>query len=112
MAKQNMTQRDLLIEIKTELVGMDGKGGMRQDISDVKEAGENGRKRLHDKLDDLSKKVVTKEECKTARNNYIEPPKQKKRKAILATRLLEVTIMGGIITIILAILKFVFKVGL
>ena len=72
MAKSNgLTQRDMITEMRTAMVGMDGKGGMQQDIADIKEEGKLGRAKLHERVDVIEEDVqeienvmVTKQACK------------------------------------------------
>ena len=53
MAKQNSpTQRDMITGLYTEVLGINGKGGMRQDIADVKDSGIRGRDKLHKKIEE------------------------------------------------------------
>jgi hypothetical protein len=86
----------------TEMVGMDGKSGMKGAIKELEWDGREGRKKLHKKIEELEDKIVTKQECKTIREEPME-----KRANVLKIRATEAGIIGGIITVVLAILKAV-----
>lgn len=75
MAKNNMTQRDMVIEMRTAMVGTDGNGGMQKDIADIKEEGKQGRAKLHERVDvveedvqEIENVMVTKENCEKTRD--------------------------------------------
>ncbi len=75
MAKSNgLTQRDMITEMRTAMVGMDGNGGMKKDIADIKEEGKLGRAKLHERVDviegdvqEVENVMVTKDNCEKTR---------------------------------------------
>lgn len=76
------TQKEMLTALYTEVLGINGKGGMRKAIEDNRTAGVNGRAKLHDKMDAHNKKLeqvedkvdhieatsVTKDDCLAIRS--------------------------------------------
>ena len=53
MANGEKTNKEMLTALYTEMLGIDGQGGMRGDIKEVKDAGVDGRKRIHEKIDEV-----------------------------------------------------------
>lgn len=58
-----MTPEQMLERLFTETVGIDGQGGIKKNVEDIKVDGINGRKKLHEKFDAMKEEMMTKEEC-------------------------------------------------
>lgn len=59
----------MLERLYTETVGMDGHGGMKADIQEIKIEGVEGRRKIHVKVDVIEKTMVTQTECTAIRKN-------------------------------------------
>ena len=86
MAKQTPTQRDMITGLYTELLGIDGHGGMRQDVKEIRENGKAGRSRLHAKIeeveehvDDIKDNMVTDAVCEKRREANGNAKKEKSK---------------------------------
>lgn len=62
-----LTNEQMLAGLYTEVLGMDGKGGMRQEVRDIHKEGKAGRAKLHRKVDYIRKHMMTKGECAALR---------------------------------------------
>jgi hypothetical protein len=96
----NGTTDQKVERILTEMIGLDGKSGMKHNIEVIKDDGVNGRRKLHEKIDHLETCMMTKQECEKIR---LEPVK--KRTEVVKLRLAEAGVIGAIISIVLGILK-------
>lgn len=72
------TQKEILAALYAEMLGINGNGGLRGDIAEVKveikavrENGEKGRKRLHEKVDVIEDKVGRLEATAVKKNDCL-----------------------------------------
>lgn len=81
-----VTQEQMVERMYTEMVGINGKSGMKKDIVAIKTETEKGfhdargsRKILHEKVEKIEKQMVTKDECLEIRQTAKEEIKDEKR---------------------------------
>jgi len=58
-----LSQKSMVERMYTAMVGIDGNGGMVQDITEAKES----RGKIHDRIDSIEKNMVSKVKCEAIR---------------------------------------------
>lgn len=62
-----LTEEQMVERMYTAMVGIDGKSGIVQDITEAKES----RGKIHERIDGIEKNMVSKTECKAIRKDNI-----------------------------------------